>query len=110
MKAGFAELYNGTTMITDRQKGASSFDDTPQLRHKRVACAGHILDNTRSAVPVQQKHFHVNLFWAMQRARSPAELATAATIMSKNFPAAVEYLSSESLPKVNHYATLCTLH
>lgn len=108
--AGFAGLYDGTTMITDRQKGASYFDDTPELKHKRVACAGHIMDNARSAAPVDQKHFHVNLFWAMQRARSPAELAIAATGMNTTFPAVVKYLCSESLPKDSWvwYAQVCT--
>lgn len=95
--SGFQHLYAGATMITDRQKGAGSFDAAPLLQHIRVACGRHILENARSNAPRNEKNFHENLYWGLQRAKSQSDLITASRKLGKNYPTVLKYL--QDIPK-----------
>lgn len=105
--AGYERLYQGTTMFTDRMKGANAFDAVPGLNHTRLACAGHIEENARKQAASNEKHFHINLFWAMQGARSPEELATATATFQANFPQVVGYLMKIDKGLWIHFAQVC---
>ena len=87
-----AELYDGLTEFSDRDKGKKGGFDSQFPGVIAVDCAGHILDNVRKVCRTHKEHFANAEFWRLQGSESVGACEKQLRYWETKYPHCYAYL------------------